>query len=70
VTRCIAQGDYNCVSLSPVIFLDSNLWNQIYFSDKFQQRLGLVVVDEAHMVCEWGIREKTHEKNSQFLRYG
>ncbi|KAA1139188.1 hypothetical protein PGTUg99_037228 [Puccinia graminis f. sp. tritici] len=56
----IADGDYNFVYLSPEIFLNSKLWDRIYFSDKFQQRLGLVVVDEAHMVYEWGIVEKTH----------
>ncbi|EFP89955.1 uncharacterized protein PGTG_16243 [Puccinia graminis f. sp. tritici CRL 75-36-700-3] len=48
----IADGDYNFVYLSPEIFLNSKLWDRIYFSDKFQQRLGLVVVDEAHMVYE------------------
>jgi superfamily II DNA helicase RecQ len=56
----IANGDYNFFYLSPEIFLNSKLWDRIYFSNKFQQRLGLVVVDEAHMVYKWGIVEKTH----------
>ncbi|POW04952.1 hypothetical protein PSTT_10055 [Puccinia striiformis] len=55
----IANGVYNFVYLSPEIFLNSKLWDRVYFSSKFQRRLGLVVLDEAHMVYEWGIVEKT-----------
>ncbi|KAA1077444.1 hypothetical protein PGT21_007932 [Puccinia graminis f. sp. tritici] len=55
----IADGFYNFVYLSPEIFLNSKLWDMVYFSDRFQQRLGLVVLDKAHMVYKWGIVEKT-----------
>ncbi|KAI7949863.1 hypothetical protein MJO28_008684 [Puccinia striiformis f. sp. tritici] len=55
----ILNGEYNFVYLSPEIFLNSKMWDRIYFSNKFQRRLGLVVVDEAHMVYEWGIIKKT-----------
>ncbi|KNE87415.1 hypothetical protein PSTG_19200, partial [Puccinia striiformis f. sp. tritici PST-78] len=55
----IANGAYNFVYISPEIFLNSRMWDRVYFSDKFQRRLGLVVLDEAHMVYEWGIVEKT-----------
>ena len=41
----ICQGEYNFVYLNPIIFMNSKLWDSVYFSPEFQDRLGLVVVD-------------------------
>ncbi|OAV97399.1 hypothetical protein PTTG_00135 [Puccinia triticina 1-1 BBBD Race 1] len=46
----IREGKYNFVYLSPEIFLNSRLFSRVYFSPEFQSRLGLVVVDEAHLI--------------------
>jgi superfamily II DNA helicase RecQ len=51
----ISKGVYQFVYLSPEIFLNNKLWEEVYFSSEFQNRLGLVVVDEAHMVYIWGL---------------
>ncbi|EFP93397.2 uncharacterized protein PGTG_19415 [Puccinia graminis f. sp. tritici CRL 75-36-700-3] len=56
----IQRGDYNFVYLSPEIFMNNKLWDSIYFSTEFQQRLALVVVDEAHMIYLWGLVETLH----------
>ncbi|OAV87768.1 hypothetical protein PTTG_11225, partial [Puccinia triticina 1-1 BBBD Race 1] len=40
---------------SPEAFLNSEIFRDIYFNPKFQSRLSLVVVDEAHMVYVWGL---------------
>ncbi|OAV85651.1 hypothetical protein PTTG_30366, partial [Puccinia triticina 1-1 BBBD Race 1] len=53
----ISKGVYQFVYLSPEIFLNSKLWEEVYFSSEFQNRLGLVVVDEAHMIYIWGLVE-------------
>ena len=31
------------------------MWEEVYFSSNFQNRIGLVVIDEAHMVYIWGL---------------
>jgi hypothetical protein len=55
----IKEGTYQFVYLSPEIFMNSKLWGSVYFSSKFQNRLALVVADEAHMIYQWGIVENT-----------
>ena len=57
--RKIENGDYNFVYLSPEIFLNSKMWEDVYFSKKFQNRLALIVVDKAHIIYQWGIVEST-----------
>ncbi|PLW07727.1 hypothetical protein PCANC_25370 [Puccinia coronata f. sp. avenae] len=61
----IRQGAYQFVYLSPEIFLNSKMWDTVYFSRSFQDRLALVVVDEAHMIYQWGIVESTKAKQVQ-----
>jgi superfamily II DNA helicase RecQ len=63
VAEQIKAGVYNFVYLSPEIFLNSKLWDSLYFSLEFQERLGLVVVDEAHMIYIWGLVESSSGKN-------
>ncbi|KAA1102846.1 ATP-dependent DNA helicase sgs1 [Puccinia graminis f. sp. tritici] len=55
----IKEGTYQFVYLSPEIFMNSKLWDSVYFSSEFQNRLALVVADEAHMIYQWGIVEST-----------
>lgn len=33
------------------------MWNELYFSSSFQDRLVLKVVDEAHVIYSWGLME-------------
>ncbi|KAI7955715.1 hypothetical protein MJO29_007114 [Puccinia striiformis f. sp. tritici] len=51
----IMRGDYAFVYLSPEVLLNSSMFHRIFFSPGFQNRLILVVVDEAHMVYVWGL---------------
>ncbi|KAA1092514.1 ATP-dependent DNA helicase sgs1 [Puccinia graminis f. sp. tritici] len=63
----IVNGVYNFVYLSPEIFLNSPLWDQVYFCSNFQNRLSLVVVDEAHIIYQWGLIESNGAKNKATL---
>ncbi|KAH9448797.1 hypothetical protein Pst134EA_028094 [Puccinia striiformis f. sp. tritici] len=63
----IANGEYNFVYLSPEIYLNSPLWEQVYFCPNFQDRLALVVVDEAHIIHQWGLMESHGSKNRATL---
>ncbi|KAA1067813.1 ATP-dependent DNA helicase sgs1 [Puccinia graminis f. sp. tritici] len=51
----ISDGVYQFVYLSPEIFLNSKLFRKVYYSSVFQNRLALIVVDEAHMIYIWGL---------------
>ncbi|KAA1098389.1 ATP-dependent DNA helicase sgs1 [Puccinia graminis f. sp. tritici] len=59
----VQKGVYQFVYLSPEIFLNSKLFETIYFSSDFQDRLALVVVDEAHMIYIWGLVESSTAKH-------
>ncbi|PLW54679.1 hypothetical protein PCANC_11665 [Puccinia coronata f. sp. avenae] len=61
----IRTGVYQFVYLSPEIFLNSKLWDSVYFSNEFQNRLALVVADEAHMIYQWGIVESSKAKKAK-----
>ncbi|EFP91372.1 uncharacterized protein PGTG_17026 [Puccinia graminis f. sp. tritici CRL 75-36-700-3] len=63
----IVNGCYNFVYLSPEIFLNSPLWDQVYFCANFQDRLALVVVDEAHIIYQWGLVESGSGKHKRTL---
>ncbi|PLW51903.1 hypothetical protein PCASD_00814 [Puccinia coronata f. sp. avenae] len=56
----IQHGEYNFVYLSPKIFMNNKVWDQVYFSSEFQERLSLVVVDKAHMIYVWGMVDSSH----------
>ncbi|EFP78569.2 uncharacterized protein PGTG_04525 [Puccinia graminis f. sp. tritici CRL 75-36-700-3] len=60
----IKNGLYNFVYLSPEIFLNNKGFEEMYLTPSFQQKLVLVVVDEAHMIYSWGLVEsgKRHLK--------
>ncbi|PLW13259.1 hypothetical protein PCANC_18940 [Puccinia coronata f. sp. avenae] len=53
----VANGVFNFIYLSPEIFLNNKTFEEIYLSPKFQSKLVLVVVDEAHMIYTWGMAE-------------
>ncbi|OAV86457.1 hypothetical protein PTTG_06812, partial [Puccinia triticina 1-1 BBBD Race 1] len=59
----IQQGLYQFVYLSPEIFLNNKMFEKLYFSSEFQNRLALVVVDEAHMIYIWGLVESSTAKH-------
>ncbi|KAA1089736.1 ATP-dependent DNA helicase sgs1 [Puccinia graminis f. sp. tritici] len=63
----IVEGVYNFVYLSPEIFMNSKLWDQVYYCPNFQKRLSLVVVDEAHIIYQWGLMESNGSKNKKTL---
>ncbi|KAA1066967.1 ATP-dependent DNA helicase sgs1 [Puccinia graminis f. sp. tritici] len=60
----VKNGVYNFVYLSPEIFLNNKAFEEMYLTPIFQQKLVLVVVDEAHMIYSWGLVEsgKRHLK--------
>ncbi|KAH9446746.1 hypothetical protein Pst134EA_030652 [Puccinia striiformis f. sp. tritici] len=53
----IKNGVYQFVYLSPEIFLNSKMFQMVYYSSEFQNRLALVVVDESHMIYIWDLVE-------------
>ncbi|KAA1122120.1 hypothetical protein PGTUg99_028820 [Puccinia graminis f. sp. tritici] len=59
----VVNGTYNFVYLSPEIFLNSRLWDQVYCCPNFQNRLALVVIDEAHIIYQWGLVESSSGKD-------
>ncbi|XP_033724869.1 ATP-dependent DNA helicase Q-like SIM [Pecten maximus] len=50
----IAEGYYDFVFGSPECFLDDTKWRNMLKSSVYQERLKLIVVDEAHTVIQWG----------------
>ncbi|EFP86717.2 uncharacterized protein PGTG_13099 [Puccinia graminis f. sp. tritici CRL 75-36-700-3] len=67
----IENGVYNFVYMSPETFLNNKIWDAVYFSSKFQNRLALIVIDEAHMVYIWGLVASGQGKKAAaiLLRY-
>ncbi|OAV86389.1 hypothetical protein PTTG_06201 [Puccinia triticina 1-1 BBBD Race 1] len=59
VAADIQKGKYNFVYLSPKVFLNNEMFTQIYHDSAFQDCLALVVVDEAHMIYSWGLVANT-----------
>lgn len=51
----IIHGKYNFVYVSPEIALTNDVFDQMWRDARFQARLILKVVDEAHMIYEWGL---------------
>ncbi|KNE89797.1 hypothetical protein PSTG_16756 [Puccinia striiformis f. sp. tritici PST-78] len=62
ISNAILDGDYNFIYLSPEIYLNSQSFNHIYFSNTFQNRLATIVIDEAHMIYIWGLVESSTAK--------
>jgi hypothetical protein len=62
----ITWGEYNFVYVSPEIFLNSQLFTQLYFFPEFQNCLSLVVVNEAHLIYQWGmVKSKQGQANKK-----
>ncbi|POW12128.1 hypothetical protein PSHT_04140 [Puccinia striiformis] len=51
----ILRAKYNFIYLSPEIFLNNEMFTDVYHNPKFQDHLVLTVVDEAHMIYSWGL---------------
>ncbi|KAA1082871.1 ATP-dependent DNA helicase sgs1, partial [Puccinia graminis f. sp. tritici] len=64
IAQEIMEGVYQFVYFSPEIFLNSKLFERCYLITEFQNRLALIVVDEAHMVYVWGLVESSTSKAS------
>ncbi|OAV93326.1 hypothetical protein PTTG_00926, partial [Puccinia triticina 1-1 BBBD Race 1] len=58
----IIDGKYSFIYLSPEVLLNNPIFHHIFFSEEFQARLSLIVVDEAHMVYMWGLVESGESK--------
>ncbi|KAA1098752.1 ATP-dependent DNA helicase sgs1 [Puccinia graminis f. sp. tritici] len=66
----IQKGKYNFVYLSPEVFLNNEMFSGIYHDSAFQDRLALIVVDEAHMLYSWGlVANKEAKKSSAHKRH-
>ncbi|EFP84707.2 uncharacterized protein PGTG_10866 [Puccinia graminis f. sp. tritici CRL 75-36-700-3] len=65
----IQEGLYDFVYLSPEMFLDNEAFSNVYFSPKFQSKLALIVVDEAHMIYSWGLVEGGQKKLKTIVRH-
>ncbi|OAV98880.1 hypothetical protein PTTG_25548 [Puccinia triticina 1-1 BBBD Race 1] len=66
----IEKGKYNFVYLSPEVFLNNQMFTDVYHNTKFQDRLALIVVDEAHMIYSWGlVSNKKAKKSSAHKRH-
>ncbi|EFP90532.2 uncharacterized protein PGTG_16558 [Puccinia graminis f. sp. tritici CRL 75-36-700-3] len=69
--RKIISGKFEFVYLSPEAFLNSEIFRDVYFNPKFQSRLSLIVVDEAHMVYVWGLVANGQSKGlTSHLKHG
>lgn len=53
-----------CCKQSPEIFLNNGLFDELYYSQAFRDRLILRVIDEGHMIYCWGLVESRHSKKS------
>ncbi|OAV92051.1 hypothetical protein PTTG_09886 [Puccinia triticina 1-1 BBBD Race 1] len=55
VEKDILKGDYSFIYLSPEVLLNNAIFSRIFYNETFQNRVLLVVVDEAHMIYVWGL---------------
>ncbi|OAV95140.1 hypothetical protein PTTG_03856 [Puccinia triticina 1-1 BBBD Race 1] len=70
VAADIQKGKYNFVYLSPEVFLNNEMFTEIYHDLAFQDRLALIVIDEAHMIYSWGlVANKEAKKLSAHKRH-
>lgn len=60
----IIAGKYPFVYVSPEVALTSKIFDKMWRDPRFQARLILNVVDEAHMIYEWGLVASGEAKKS------
>ena len=65
----VKTGQNNFVYLSPEIFLKKKVFEEIYLSPDFQQKLVLVVVDKVHVIYTWGLTESGHWKAKTIVHH-
>ncbi|KAA1129738.1 ATP-dependent DNA helicase sgs1 [Puccinia graminis f. sp. tritici] len=71
MARKIISGEFEFVYLSPEALLNNEIFRDVYFHPKFQSRLSLIVVDEAHMVYVWGLVANGQSKGlTSHLKHG
>ncbi|POV94560.1 hypothetical protein PSTT_16782 [Puccinia striiformis] len=70
IIKKVKKGHYAFVYLSPEVLLNSSLFAEMFFSPEFQNILGLIVIDKAHMIFLWGLVASRQSKNmSVFTRH-
>ncbi|PLW05441.1 hypothetical protein PCANC_26595 [Puccinia coronata f. sp. avenae] len=65
VANQILHSSYTFVYLSLEVYLNNELFTEIYYNTKFQERLVLTVVDKAHMIYSWGLVASGKAKKSK-----
>ncbi|POV94206.1 hypothetical protein PSTT_16976 [Puccinia striiformis] len=67
----IKRGKYNFVYLSPEVFMNNQKFTNLFHDTTFQDRLVLIVVDEAHLLYGWGmVKSGKAKKSSAHKRHG
>ncbi|EFP76779.1 uncharacterized protein PGTG_02240 [Puccinia graminis f. sp. tritici CRL 75-36-700-3] len=64
VAARIKKGEFNFVYLSPEIFLNNQMFVELFHDSEFQNHLVSIVVDEAHMIYGWGMVASGKAKKS------
>ncbi|KAI7952133.1 hypothetical protein MJO28_007817 [Puccinia striiformis f. sp. tritici] len=71
VAAKIKRGKYNFVYLSPEVFMNNQKFTNLFHDTTFQDRLVLIVVDEAHLLYGWGmVKSGKAKKSSAHKRHG
>ncbi|KDQ16008.1 hypothetical protein BOTBODRAFT_623276 [Botryobasidium botryosum FD-172 SS1] len=60
----IAAGKYDVVVTSPEMVLESKTWEPLLTDPRFSERIGMIAVDEAHCIKQWG--EPSRDKKKAF----
>jgi superfamily II DNA helicase RecQ len=60
----VSAGAFDFIYLSPDVFLNSPLFRDVFYDNKFQDWLTLIVIEKAHMVYLWGLVDSGKAKNS------
>jgi superfamily II DNA helicase RecQ len=65
--REMANAKYTHTLMSPELAISEKL-RIVVLDPKFKDRIALVVVDEAHLVAQWGVDFRTHYARLNLLR--
>lgn len=67
--EAILRGEYTFIYVSPEVALTNTIFSNMFLDRRFQSRLILKVVDEAHMIYMWGlVKSGQAKKMSSFAR--
>ncbi|XP_052695204.1 uncharacterized protein LOC128173541 [Crassostrea angulata] len=59
----VIAGKYTFIYRSPEILIDTIKWRELFRHPLFARKLGLIVVDEAHTILQWG---ESHNEEEPF----